>query len=251
MPDAKPLARYHLVEVSLASRIRDGEFGEGAMPGERALAEAFGVARVTIRHALQRLEAQGLVLRQGRRGTLAVPGKDAARRRRLLREHVDQFLDRGRPDQRKVLRFARTEAGPAVAEALAIARGDPVLRIVRLRSRAGVPMTYTEAFIPAHLAHHIDRAALGRKAFMQLFEDSGIRIGAARQTVRAERAPAEVAAQLAIHPHDPVLRLERVVLDADDRPLQYLLGWYRADRFEVGMQLSRTDDVTRVWIGQR
>lgn len=251
MRDPKPLARYHLVEISLASRIRDGEFGEGALPGERALAEAFGVARVTIRHALQRLEAQGLVLRQGRHGTLALPGKDATRRRRLLREHVDQFLDRGRPDQRKVLSFARTAAGPAVAEALALAPGDPVLRIVRLRSRAGTPLTCTEAFVPAHLAHHIDRASLNRKAFMQLFEDSGILVGTARQTVRAERVPAEVAALLAIQPHDPVLRLERVVLDPDDRPLQYLLGWYRADRFEVGMQLSKIDDVTRVWIGQR
>ena len=135
--DAKPIAKYHLVEVSLADRIRGGNYGDEALPGERELAAEFEVARVTIRHALQRLEEQGLVVRQQRRGTLAVSGRNASRRRRLLRENVDQFLDRGRPDQRKVLQFGIVAAPAAIARALGLRPGDRVLRIVRLRSRGG------------------------------------------------------------------------------------------------------------------
>ena len=251
MNHSKPIAKYHVVEVTLAARIRDGAYGDEALPGERELAAEFHVARVTIRHALLRLQEQGLVVRHQRRGTLAVSGRGVAQRRRLLREHVDQFLDRGRPDQRKVLRFGRVAASPSVAQALELAAGEPVLRIVRVRSHAAQAMTYTEAFVPAHLAHAVDRAALSRKAFIQMLEEGGVKIGAAEQAMRAERAPPEVATALGLNVHEPTLKFERIVRDEAGAPVQLLVGWYRADRFEVRMQMSRTDDVTRVWIGQR
>ena len=251
MEKSLPIAKYHLVEVRLASRIRDGFYGNEALPGERGLAAEFGVARVTIRHALHRLEELGLVVRHQRRGTLAVSGRGSGRQPRILREHIDQFLDRGRPDQRKVLSFARTTAQPLVAKALALKLDQEVLRVVRLRSRGGQRLTYTEVFLPATLAHFVDRAALGRKAFIQVMEEAGVKIGAARQIVRAERASAEVAAALNLNVHEPILKIERIVEDVSGTPVQLLLGWYRADRFEIGMQLSRSEDLTRVWVGQR
>ena len=82
-------------------------------------------------------------------------------------------------------------------------------------------------------------------------EEAGIKIGAARQIVRAERASAEVAAALNLNVHEPILKIERIVEDVSGTPVQLLLGWYRADRFEIGMQLSRSEDLTRVWVGQR
>lgn len=251
-PDSHPIAKYHRIEVTLAGRIRNGFYGDGALPSERKLAEEFGVARVTARHALHRLEEQGLVQRSERRGTMALYGSSgAARRPRLLREHVDQFLDRGRPDQRKVLRFGRVAATVQVAQALGLEPGDPVLRIVRLRSRAGSSLTYTESYVPARLADALDRATLARRALIQALEDAGVKIGSAEQFVRAERCPAEVASALRIMEHEPVLRLDRIVFDDTGEPVQLLLGWYRADAFEIHMRMSRADDLTRVWVRQR
>ncbi len=254
-----PIAKYHLIEIALAGRIRAGAYPDGALPAERRLAEEFGVARVTIRHALRRLEDQGLIARPQRRGTPATTvasatgsaAAGAAPRPRLLREHVDQFLDRGRPDQRKVLRFGPATATHRVAQALGLAAGDPVLRIVRLRSRAGLPLTYTESFIPGRLAHIFDRAQLGRQALIQALEDGGVKVGAADQSVRADRCPADIAAALRLTAHEPVLCLERVVYDDTAVPVQMLLGWYRADAFDIQMHMSRADDLTRVWMRAR
>jgi GntR family transcriptional regulator len=254
MPHAQPVAKYHLVELALAQRIRQGHYAGGELPGERELAAEFGVARVTVRHALARLQDQGLVLRRQRRGTAAVADAQAPQRRRLLREHVDGFLDRGRPDKRRVLHFGRTDAPPAVADALALAPGTPVLRVVRLRSSGlgpAAPLTYTESFVPWTLALQaggITRAALTRKAFVQVLEEAGVRIVTADQRVSAEGASPTVSAALGIALHAPVLRLTRVIRDAQSRPVQLLWGWYRADRFELRMELSRADDATRVWI---
>jgi GntR family transcriptional regulator len=250
MAQANPVARYHVIEMALAARIREGVYDAAGLPGERALAEEFGAARVTIRSALRRLQDQGLVLRNERRGTVAVSG-NAAARPRLLREHVDKFLDRGRADKRKVLGFGLVAASPMVAGALRVAPGDKVLRVVRVRADAAGPLTYTEAHVPRSIAHAVTRASLERKAFVQLLEDHGIRIGRADQAARAEAAGYDAAKALGIALGAPVLKLTRVLHDAAGTPLQLLACWYRADRFQLRMELSRDEDATKVWMDWR
>lgn len=249
MTQGKPVARYHVIEMTLASRIRDGFYDAQGVPGERALAQEFQAARVTIRSALRRLEDQGLVIRSERRGT--VPASAATPRRRLLREHVDKFLDRGRRDKRKVTAFGMVAATPAVAQALDLPAGEAVLRVVRVRSDARSPLTYTEAYVPRAVSHALSRAALERKAFVQLLEEHGIAIRTAEQIVASEAAPYPVAQALAIPLDAPVLKLTRVIRDDAGVPLQLLLGWYRADRFEVRMNMSRAEDATKVSIEYR
>jgi GntR family transcriptional repressor for pyruvate dehydrogenase complex len=60
---AEPSLRlYQRVVEGLATSIRKGDFGHGdKLPGERELAERFGVSRPTIREAMIALEIHGLV----------------------------------------------------------------------------------------------------------------------------------------------------------------------------------------------
>ena len=70
--DVVPL--YHRVYVILQQKISDGSYPPGeSMPSEDELAGAFGVSRVTIRKAMERLEREGRVLRQRGRGTFPLP----------------------------------------------------------------------------------------------------------------------------------------------------------------------------------
>ena len=251
MGQANPVAKYHLIEITLAARIRDGVYDDVGLPGERTLAKEFDAARVTVRTALKRLDAQGLILRRQRRGTTALSGRGASRERRLLPDHVDGFLDRGRKDVRKVLRFETVDASPAVAGALELTPPARVVRVVRLRSQRGAPLTYTEAWVPMHIAAHLTPAALNRRSFIAVLEAAGVRIGNAEQAALAEGAPPAVAGALGVPLHGPVLKLIRVIRDERGAPVQFLIVWYRADRFELRMSLSRKDDVTRVWVEAR
>jgi len=55
--------RYQLIAKQIIGLIESGEFPVGSrLPGERELAERFGVSRVTIREAEIALEAQGYIL---------------------------------------------------------------------------------------------------------------------------------------------------------------------------------------------
>jgi GntR family transcriptional regulator len=56
----------------LAARIRAGEFRPGSrLPGRARLAAEYGVAEMTVRRAVEELEARGLVLRDAR-GALVI-----------------------------------------------------------------------------------------------------------------------------------------------------------------------------------
>jgi GntR family transcriptional regulator len=237
--------------MTLAARIRDGAYDGRSLPGERELAAQFGVARVTVRNALKRLESRGLVVRKHRSGTLPVSAPSASGNRQLLRDHLDQFLARGRRDKRSVIEFGEVSAKPAVADALGVEAGKPVLRIVRVRSRGAEPLAYTEVFVPQRISAGITRAALTRKAFVEILQDLGVEIGTAEQSISADAASATVHGALQLALDTPVLKLTRVIRDAAGVPVQFLLGWYRADRFEFRMRLSRVDDATRVWVESR
>jgi len=243
--------KYRQVELALSERIRQGHYAGARLPGERELAGEFKVARVTVRSALQRLLDQGLVVRLQDHGPLVVTGDFGTSAKRLLRERIDKFLDRGRQDHRKVLAYARVDASADIAHALALAPDAQVLRVVRLRWDAQSPLTYTIVHVGLAHAVAMSRAALERKALVQLLMEAGVRIGAADQTVEAARAPAEVARELLIAPDDPVLRLLRSVKDESGRVVQLLEGWYRADRFSIRMLMSPSEDATTVWVEQR
>lgn len=251
MAQAASSLKYHQVEQALRDQINRGVYAGAALPGERALALQFDVARVTVRSALQRLLDDGVVVRLQAHGPLVPTGDFGTSPRRLLRDRVDKFLDRGRQDRRRVLGYARVGAPVAVARALNIAVGTQVLKVVRLRWDDQSTLTYTIAHVVLAHAVAMSRSALERKAMVELLMEAGVRIGAADQTIEAASAPANVARALKIAAGEPVLRLSRLVHDKDSRTVQLLEGWYRADRFSIRMLMSPTEDATTVWVQQR
>ncbi|GGK60966.1 hypothetical protein Sme01_02520 [Sphaerisporangium melleum] len=65
---------YAQVADHVAARIRAGELGPGArLPGERAMAEEYGVALGTIRRAVEELRDRGYLVTLPAKGTFITP----------------------------------------------------------------------------------------------------------------------------------------------------------------------------------
>jgi GntR family transcriptional regulator len=64
-------------------------------------------------------------------------------------------------------------------------------------------------------------------------------VGRATQVISARLADAEVAPHLDVAVGSALLSVQRVVFDRRNRPVQWLLGLYRPDRYECRTELSR------------
>jgi len=76
-----------------------------------------------------------------------------------------------------------------------------------------------------------------------------VRIGRATQSISARPAVDAVARALAVPAGTALLAVERLVYDTDERPVQWLQGLYRPDRYQYRMQLSRVGGIAaKVWV---
>lgn len=251
MASSMPLPKYHQIYLVLREQLADGRFAAG-LPGELRLGQQFGVARVTVRKALERLAADGLIERKPGRGTTAraLPAADAAPQRAQLNGLLENIVSMGLKTRVKVLSCQTVAASPSVAQQLALAPGALVQKALRVRSTADGPLSHITTHVPADLARSFGRRELAKRPILLLLEDSGVRIGRATQTLSARLADAEVAGHLGLPLGAALLAVTRLIFDTDDRPVQWLQGLYRPDRYQVEMQLSRVGSIdAKVWLG--
>jgi GntR family transcriptional regulator len=251
MTNDLPLPKYHQVYLVLREQLADGRFERG-VPGEMHLMKEFGVARVTVRKALERLVADGLIERSPGRGTMpvaqrAAPGRSAPQFTGLL----ENIVDMGLRTSVKVLRCEVLPASEAVARQLDLVPGTPVQKAVRVRSTRLGPLSHITTHVPQAIAKGFGRRELARKPILMLLESSGVVIGRARQSISARLADAEVARLLQVDVGSALLAVQRLVFDVDDQPVQWLQGLYRPDRYQYQMQLSRVGGIdAKLWVSE-
>ncbi|MFC4275176.1 GntR family transcriptional regulator [Achromobacter aloeverae] len=249
---ASPLPLYHKVYLLLRQRLLDGDFGADApLPGENALAQAYGVSRLTVRRALDTLAADGLVSRQQGRGTFAqAPAEMATPQQGASVDALLMHLSRmGMHTQVKLLALEVEPASPTVAARLEVPVGAPVHRSVRVRSYQDAVFSYLRTYVPDAIGKRISRKALGSKPLLQIFGDLGVRVMGAEQTVTAVMADPDSARALDVPVASALLNIRRLVRDTGGRPVEYLDARYRPDRFEyrLDMQAHETSG-TPVWL---
>jgi GntR family transcriptional regulator len=243
------LPRYHQIYLVLRDRLTGGEFaGHAPLPGEHALAKTFGVSRVTVRAALERLERDRLIERRHGRGTFARSRSTPLSARAPLSGLLENIVAMGLRTTVRILELCVTEAPPDVAEVLRLGTGEKVQRAVRVRSYKGAPVSHITTFVPAAIAR-FGRRELSTRPMLQLLEDFGIQVAAAEQTISARLCDPAVAPLLDLSVGSPLLAVTRTVSDTSGKPVQLLRGLYRPDRYEYRMQLTRAaGDMPRVWV---
>jgi CheY-like chemotaxis protein len=140
--------RAQRVLDAVRERIATGEWQAGTkLPAHTELAETYGVAPLTVRQVIARLEREGLVVREHGRGTFvrraALPAAlvvdDDPNVRNLLAEHVRAMGLRALPAANAAEAMAALIADPAVALVLSDVRlpdpseGIELIRTIRRR----------------------------------------------------------------------------------------------------------------------
>ena len=254
MAQALPLPKYHRIYLVLREQLGEGRFVDG-LPGELALMAQFGVARVTIRRALEQMAAEGLISREPGRGTRPIGstpiGSVPSAQRAHLTGLLENLVSMGLKTSVKVLEVCGISASESVAIALQVDVGSEVQKAVRVRSTREGALSHITTYVPQPLAKSFGRRELSRKPILLLLEESGVKVGRAHQTISARLADAAVANHLDVSIGTALLAVRRLIYDENDKPIQWLHGLYRPDRYEYQMELSRVGNIAaKVWIAK-
>ncbi len=237
------------VADTLRQRLRDSSYPVGIpLPGERELAKEFGVARVTVRSALTRLQEEGMVTRLRGQGTLPVERTSETPHTKIRSGLLESIVSFGNRTHTRLASVEWLQAPESVSRALQVAPGSRVMRVVRVRRARHTPLQCTEVFLPETAARLVEPHLWEDIPLLTSLERAGYAFQEGEQELTAVNASADVARMLEIAEGAPVLRIHRVVFDAAGIPIQLLIGHYAPDRYQYRMRLSRTGGGTRVWI---
>lgn len=253
-----PLPKYHQVYLVLREQLHEGQYSEG-VPGELALMAQFSVARVTVRRALSQLAQEGLISREPGRGTRSlVPNRreqtvsspEKSQQARLT-GLLENLVSMGLRTTVKVLSVQRLVAPHDVAVLLQMQEGELAQKAQRVRYTKEGPLSHITTWVPERIAKGFGRKELAQKPILMLLEESGVRVGRAQQSISAKLADAAIAAHLDVAIGSALLAVNRLIYDTQDRPIQWLQGLYRPDRYEYQMQLSRVGSIdAKVWVSK-
>jgi len=215
----------------------DGELAlDQALPSERDIAERHGVARMTVRQAVDQLVTEGRVYK--------VPGKGAfvARPRLVMPLTLTSFTqdmrERGlRPGSVEIARRVQP-ADDELAGLLRVAPGEPVHVLERLRLADGEPLAVERSHLVARRTPGLLDDPLGDRSLYNVLEQRyGLVVDGGEQSICAGLATAEDAALLQVAEGREVLRFQRRSMAAG-APLEYAVSTYRGDRYTLRVSFA-------------
>ena len=170
---AAPL--HHQVYVVLRQQITDGQYPAGQpLPSEHRLEALFDVSRITVRRALDRLVAEGLVVRRHGKGNFAQPVITPPTIDTNLRGMLENLLAMGLKTQVDLIEFDYVPAIADIALRLDIPADTLVQRVIRVRRYENTPFSFLTTYVPEEIGRTYGPDELLERPLLSLFEKAGV-----------------------------------------------------------------------------
>lgn len=232
---SSPVPLWHQLAVGIETAISSGALTPGdRLENEVALTARLGLARPTVRQAIQELARKGLVVRKQGVGTQVVHSR-RARDSRLMSLNDDLT----RSGQHPSTRLLHWSVGPMPAQArvhlAGVDTGGEFVHVRRLRSADDAPLAILDNYLPAALAPtEEDVAARGLYGALRAI---GHTPKIAHQTIGARLLDAEEAGLFTEEVGSAALTVERTVFDDTGVFLELGKHVYRASHYAVEMSV--------------
>lgn len=232
------VARYIQLASLFRRRIQAGQWRAGQqIPTVDELAAECGVARATIRQALDLLEGEGLIERYRAKGTFVRTRSQEQLWCEVATDWSGLLMSR----EGAVIEVLSDERGcqPPQAPHLIGTLAPSYRHLRRRHSRHGSPFLIANIYIDDRLSRRIPKKVLESKTALRLVADiPGLKIKGARQTLTIGTADVETADALKVALNAPVACVYRSVVD--DRGCLVFIGEgiYRGDQVRIDMKLK-------------
>lgn len=231
-------SRYAALAAALRNRITEGEWPPGsALPAEQTLAAEHRVALGTMRRALDLLSQQGLLERVHGRGTFVRTGLQGAPMFRFFRFGRQS----GDVPTSQILSRQQLQAPAGVASALAIGKGEQVLRLKRLRSLDGQPCLLEDIWLLLPLFDRLtegDPKEWGDLLYPEFGNRCAVFVHRAVDTIHFENMGAADARLLGLSAGHPCAVVTRQAYDLQGRCVEYRLSRGDAHAFHYTVTIT-------------
>jgi GntR family transcriptional regulator len=233
---------YRAVKRALLQALAGGSIAPGqALPNERDLAAAFGVSIGTLRHAVDELVAEHILVRRQGLGTFAATHTPD----RFLFQffHVERRDGLREPPQVELLSFGRERLDDEdAAQALGLRVGDAVLCIDNRLLLQGRAVIHDRIRLPAALFRGLtekrfrDRPSTIYHLYQAEFGITVVRVHERAVAVAAGRTESRL---LGVPAGMPLLQVRRTALGFGDKPVEYRVSAIDTTRHDYVSLLSR------------
>ncbi len=233
-----PIPLHLQVEQLLRELIKEPDYQQGKLlPKEVELAKMLGISRNTVRQATNKLSNENLLVRKKGIGTRVASNKVTTRLSDWY-SFSDEMHERGINMINYEINTSWEKATDEIANALELATGEEVLKLERVRGSEDGPTVYFVSYF------HPRVGLTGEEDFTrhlyEILENEHSTIPTiSKEEIRAILAEDVVCGKLSVEQGSPILLRTRRVLDPGSRPIEYNLGFYRAEKFTYSIDIER------------
>ncbi len=241
MPEYRPrpraAAREHLEGYFLEHGLQPGD----RLPSERELCQAWGISRTTLRSAVARMEADGILYTRPGSGTFMAPAK-FNRNLQDLHSFTWSAGHQGKTLTTRLLDLKRMECDKSLARHFGQVLGYPLYKIARLRVVDHVPLMLETAFIPAERVEGLEKTDLEHRSLFAVLEEEYNMIPSwGEEKVGITYATADEAELMGVREESPLFWIVSQTYDQTGELMEYCRTVARPDRLRLTSVLERLD----------
>ncbi|MEA4900677.1 GntR family transcriptional regulator [Desulfitobacterium sp.] len=237
---------YQLTNV-LREGIKAEKWGVGELfPTDKELMGKYEISSTTVRRAVAELVQEGWLERKPGKGTFV---KKAAIEETLgaLTGFFDEMIIHGYDPCAEVLNVSEVKLSASELEKVPQLRifsdqNESMFLIEKIQKLNNEPIAYVRSFWPYEYGVQIAEFDLMKRGIYDIIKNElNLCLIRAEQFVGADIARKKVAQHLNVKVGFPVLTMERIAYDEQNRPIELSINEYRADRYKYKVLLEKSD----------
>jgi GntR family transcriptional regulator len=233
-----PMPLHAQAEMLLRQLIQEEDYQNGkVLPNEVELAKKLAISRTTLRQSINKLVFEGLLVRKKRSGTRVAQNAVSSKSNNWLSFSQEMKL-RGIPIRNFELHVTWVTPDEQLTNFFDIKPDRKVLKMERVRGRPDEPFVYFVSYFHPRVGLTGDED-FKRPLYEMLEQEHHVIATLSKEEISAIAADALIAEKLRVAGGSPLLFRKRFVFDQGERPIEYNLGYYKANSFVYTVESTR------------
>lgn len=226
------------IEEQLREAIKMENFQDGEkLPNEMDLSKQLGISRNTLRQPINKLVHEGLLIRKKGVGTFAKKTGVSSRAQNWL-SFSQEMKALGVTVKNYELRISWVQPDKELCLFFDVKEDTKILKLERVRGNNDYPFVYFLSYFNPRIGL-TGNEDFSRPLYEILENDYNSIAKLSKEEISATTATETLAEKLEIRPGDPILKRKRFVYDPGSRPLEWNVGYYKADSFTYTLEFER------------